>query len=192
MSCKGMLEKENRQRSSEEEDGNRLLRCKNSFMLNHASAWAVSLLGHSSPAQPWPGPLVFFGPLDQAEEDSCLCLAGRTGPGVKTIPHAPEQEGSQLLVGRFLLKEDPVISKQPTSKDPGVSFSSGIVLDVTFWANDSTVAKLHHIGYANRLNVLCLSQPWKSVESSRRENQLLPADEHPLEVDDMLENIPKS
>lgn len=99
-----MLEKENRQRSSEEEDGNRLLRCKNSFMLNHASAWAVSLLGHSSPAQPWPGPLVFFGPLDQAEEDSCLCLAGRTGPGVKTIPHAPEQEGSQLLVGRFLLK----------------------------------------------------------------------------------------
>lgn len=44
------------------------------------------LLGHRSPAQPWPGPLVFFGPLAQADKDFCLCLAGRKGPGVRTVP----------------------------------------------------------------------------------------------------------
>lgn len=71
---------------SEEEGGNKLLRCKNSFMVDHAGIWAVPLLGHRSPVQPWPGSLVFFGPLAQADKDSCLCLEGSEGPSVRTIP----------------------------------------------------------------------------------------------------------
>lgn len=77
MSCKGMLERENRQRSPEEEDDNRLLRCKNSFMLNHAGTWAVSLLGHSSPAQPWPGLLLVLVPL--MKQRSTLASALQVG-----------------------------------------------------------------------------------------------------------------
>lgn len=75
--------RERREASSEEEGGSRLLRCKNGFMVDHAGIWAVSLPGHRSPA---PGPLVFFSPLAQADKGSCLCLAGRKGAGVKTIP----------------------------------------------------------------------------------------------------------
>lgn len=78
--------REQKEASSEEAGGNRLPRYKNSFMVDHAGIWAVSLLGHRSPAQPWPGPLVFFSPLARADKSSCLCLAGRKGAGVKTIP----------------------------------------------------------------------------------------------------------
>lgn len=92
-------EKEQREGSSEEGGGNRLLRCKNSFMVDCVNIWAVSSLEHISPVHglvPW----CFSVPLPkQARTLASALQAGKDHPLL--VLHVNQTRGVSATSGTF-------------------------------------------------------------------------------------------